>query len=76
MQIADDSFWKDPPGIFDKVVWPAYVEAHKKHFESGDVENGKLKDGQDMLLLEERSMDMQAMVEKTCESILARVVVH
>ena len=74
-QIADDSFWKDPPGIFDNIVWPAYVQAHEKHFENGGVENGPLKPDQDICLLEERATDMQAMVERSCEKILAHIEV-
>ena len=38
-----EGFWKDPPGYFDKIVWPNYVAEHQWMFENGDVE-GKLKD--------------------------------
>ncbi|KAH0614647.1 uncharacterized protein H6S33_000283 [Morchella sextelata] len=30
-------FWEDPPGYFDKIVWPNYVKAHKHLFIDGDV---------------------------------------
>lgn len=33
-----DGFWADPPGYFDHVVWPHYVESHGRYFEKGDVE--------------------------------------
>lgn len=33
-----DGFWADPPGYFDQVVWPHYVESHGRYFEKGDVE--------------------------------------
>lgn len=33
---------QDPPGYFENVVWPGYVEAHKAMFENGDVEQGRL----------------------------------
>ncbi len=39
---AEGTTWVDPPGYFDKIVWPAYVEAHKNLFEGGDVEKGEL----------------------------------
>lgn len=33
-----DGFWTDPPGYFDDVVWPNYVESHEKYFLNGNVE--------------------------------------
>lgn len=33
-----DGFWSDPPGYFDDVVWPNYVESHEKYFLKGNVE--------------------------------------
>lgn len=33
-----EGFWQDPPGYFDAVVWPGYVEGHEGFFEGGDVE--------------------------------------
>jgi nicotinamide/nicotinate riboside kinase len=38
-----EGFWEDPPGYFDQIVWPNYVEDHKWMFENEDVE-GKLID--------------------------------
>jgi nicotinamide/nicotinate riboside kinase len=38
---AEGTLWQDPPGYFDKVVWPAYVLAHRGLFEGGDVERGE-----------------------------------
>ncbi|KDN47334.1 P-loop containing nucleoside triphosphate hydrolase protein [Tilletiaria anomala UBC 951] len=37
---AEGTLWQDPPGYFDKAVWPAYVEAHRHLFAGGDVEHG------------------------------------
>lgn len=54
-------------------MWPAYTEAHSKHFEDGEVEHGALRAGQGIHLLEERQLDMQAMVEASCKAILAEV---
>jgi len=34
--------WVDPPGYWENIAYPAYVEAHKDMFENGDVEHGKL----------------------------------
>ena len=33
-----DGFWSDPPGYFDDVVWPNYVESHERYFLKGNVE--------------------------------------
>jgi len=35
-------FWADPPGYFDKIVWPNYCQDHKYLFIDGDVE-GSIK---------------------------------
>lgn len=44
-----DGFWSDPPGYFDDVVWPNYVESHARYFLKGNVEGevdeGKSKGG-------------------------------
>ena len=83
-QIADDSFWKDPPGIFEKVVWPAYVEAHAKHFIAGDVEHGALSPEQEqeqeqgdgaaiVLLDDDGALSMDEMLERSCGVIFEAV---
>lgn len=33
-----EGWWEDPPGYFDKVVWPNYVEENRGFFIHGDVE--------------------------------------
>ncbi|KAL8710311.1 MAG: hypothetical protein Q9220_005081 [cf. Caloplaca sp. 1 TL-2023] len=33
-----EGWWEDPPGYFDKVVWPNYVEENGCFFVGGDVE--------------------------------------
>ncbi|KAI5852630.1 nicotinamide riboside kinase-like protein 2 [Morchella snyderi] len=35
--VTIEGFWEDPPGYFDKIVWPNYVKAHKHLFIDGDV---------------------------------------
>lgn len=39
---TEEGFWVDPPGYFDKIVWPQYVLTHKYLFENDNVE-GVLK---------------------------------
>ncbi|SGZ50027.1 CIC11C00000003616 [Sungouiella intermedia] len=31
-------FWEDPPGYFDKIVWPEFIRSHSHLFEDGNVE--------------------------------------
>jgi len=33
-----EGFWQDPPGYFDKIVWPNFLEEHEWMFHDGDVE--------------------------------------
>lgn len=35
----DEGTWTDPPGYFDKCVWPAYYEYHRSLFVDGDDED-------------------------------------
>ncbi|KAL6717413.1 ribosylnicotinamide kinase [Lecanora helva] len=39
-----EGFWQDPPGYFDRVVWPGYVKGFGGFFEKGDVE-GVVREG-------------------------------
>ncbi|KAL8654570.1 MAG: hypothetical protein Q9226_003386 [Calogaya cf. arnoldii] len=41
--VTMEGWWEDPPGYFDKVVWPNYVEENKGFFVGGDVE-GRIDD--------------------------------
>lgn len=41
--MTSEGIWEDPPGYFDKIVWPNYVEDHQWMFELGDVD-GRLKE--------------------------------
>lgn len=68
-RISEDSFWKDPPGCFENIVWPAYVDAHSKVFAGGDVEHGRIDKDAEITLLEADEMDMSEMVDRACASI-------
>lgn len=41
--VTEEGFWVDPPGYFDKIVWPQYVLTHGYLFEQNNVD-GKMKD--------------------------------
>lgn len=71
-QIAEDSFWKDPPGIFDKVVWPAYVQAHSHLFEEGDVEWGSLTLEPWTAALKEQDQEQEQPQHSTTTSSMTR----
>lgn len=72
-RIAEDSFWKDPPGIFDNIVWPAYSDAHLKLFEDGDIEKGQIEAETGITLLEASELSIDEMVDRTCAEILKHV---
>ncbi|KZO99312.1 P-loop containing nucleoside triphosphate hydrolase protein [Calocera viscosa TUFC12733] len=42
---AENTLWRDPPGYFDQIVWPAYVEAHRELFVQGDVQGVLVEQG-------------------------------
>ncbi|KZV71110.1 P-loop containing nucleoside triphosphate hydrolase protein [Peniophora sp. CONT] len=65
---AEGTFWKDPPGYWDRLVYPAYVDAHKHIFENGDLDNGApVLPG--ITVLEPLQLSMDAVVEHTCAVI-------
>ncbi|KAG6861683.1 hypothetical protein C0995_013252 [Termitomyces sp. Mi166 len=37
---AEGSLWRDPPGYWEQIVYPAYVDAHRDVFIGGDIEGG------------------------------------
>ena len=53
-------------------MWPAYCKAHGRHFEHEDVEMDNLKESESILLLEERTLNMQDMVDAACEVIFGK----
>lgn len=52
---AEGTTWKDPPGYFDQVVWPAYVHCHEPLFK--ELESPR-KDGNGIQCID---MDIQSM---------------
>ncbi|KAG6812551.1 hypothetical protein H0H92_002320 [Tricholoma furcatifolium] len=36
----EGSLWRDPPGYWEQIVYPAYIDAHRDVFIDGDVEEG------------------------------------
>jgi nicotinamide/nicotinate riboside kinase len=71
--IAEGSRWRDPPGYWQNIVYPAYEEANKHFFEGGDVEQGSLSEmgkAQGLMLIEGLEMNMGEIVGSVCKSIV------
>jgi hypothetical protein len=66
-------FQQDPPGYWEKCVWPAYLSAHAPLFVDGDVETGAIDPQQGIELFETQEMTMDDMVNRVCERIYAEV---
>ncbi|KDR75297.1 hypothetical protein GALMADRAFT_544473 [Galerina marginata CBS 339.88] len=66
----EGSLWRDPPGYWEDIVYPAYVDAHQEVFENGDVEHGKptSKVG-NLILLESLDIPMSEAVDRCCQMI-------
>ncbi|KAF8973193.1 P-loop containing nucleoside triphosphate hydrolase protein [Flammula alnicola] len=66
----EGSLWRDPPGYWEDIVYPAYVEANKDIFENGDVEHGKPTNKVGgLILIESLDISMSDAVERCCEVI-------
>ncbi|KAF8160893.1 P-loop containing nucleoside triphosphate hydrolase protein [Crassisporium funariophilum] len=63
----EGSLWRDPPGYWEDIVYPAYLEAHREVFVDGDVENGApTSKVQNLILLESLNISMSEAVERCC----------
>lgn len=68
---AEGSFWTDPPGYWENIVYPAYVRAHEDMFTNGDVEKGEPTDRvPGLVLLDGELNDMPAIFEQACGAIV------
>jgi nicotinamide/nicotinate riboside kinase len=72
--LKDGSVWTEPPGYFDKIVWPNYVEEHGWMFEDGDVGGRVKRDvvrGKEIEVLSERTDgDMETTVKWAVECLI------
>ncbi|KAG2153639.1 uncharacterized protein EDB93DRAFT_1133879 [Suillus bovinus] len=71
---AKGDAWIDPPDYWEKIVLPAYLDAHREIFEGGDVENGGLTNKVEGLVLiepekEGKEMSMTDIVERCCQEL-------
>ncbi|KAH9060309.1 P-loop containing nucleoside triphosphate hydrolase protein [Lactarius deliciosus] len=66
---AEGSFWKDPPGYFENLVYPAYTDAHRTMFADGDVEQGSaVLPG--LVIIEASQLSMGDVVSRCCEELV------
>ena len=77
---AAGDVWTDPPEYFDKIVYPAYVKAHKHMFEGQDVETGaelegwkKGKNEVRMLMPGEGQPEVTRVFEESCRYLIDQV---
>ncbi|KAH9979098.1 P-loop containing nucleoside triphosphate hydrolase protein [Lactifluus volemus] len=67
---AEGAFWKDPPGYFEQLVYPAYLDAHRSMFTDGDIEGGSpLLPG--LVLIEPLRMSMDDIVSRCCGELVS-----
>jgi nicotinamide/nicotinate riboside kinase len=72
----EGALWRDPPGYWEQIVYPAYIDAHREVFQSGDVENGEPGSRvEGLIVLESVKMEMNDVVKRCCE-VLKEVVEH
>ncbi|ORX40513.1 P-loop containing nucleoside triphosphate hydrolase protein [Kockovaella imperatae] len=77
---AAGDVWTDPPGYFDKIVYPAYVKGHRHMFEDGDVEQGDVSEEWrnsqhpvKMLVPGEGPEEVMRVVEDSCRYLVDQV---
>lgn len=61
----EGSLWRDPPEYWEQIVWPAYIDAHRKLFVNGDIEGAVAAEG--MNVIEGMEVSMSQAVERCCE---------
>lgn len=70
-----ESWWVDPPGYVDKIVWPNYVRDHGLLFEGGDVEGKYKKDVLEKEKIEVISEDKEGNMEEMLRWVVDEVKV-
>ncbi|KAH9986758.1 hypothetical protein BJV74DRAFT_515444 [Russula compacta] len=67
---TEGAFWKDPPGYFEQLVYPAYLDAHRSMFTDDDVERGSPL-LPSLVLIEPLQMSMDDIVARCCEELVS-----
>ena len=67
----EGALWRDPPGYWEDIVYPAYLDAHKEIFVDGDVEHGHLTSTvARLILIEGLEISMSDAVEQCCSVLM------
>ncbi|KAI0296524.1 hypothetical protein B0F90DRAFT_1745975 [Multifurca ochricompacta] len=67
---AEGKFLRDPPGYFEQLAYPAYLDAHRSIFTDGDVERGSPL-LPDLVLIESLELSMNDIVARCCKELVA-----
>jgi nicotinamide/nicotinate riboside kinase len=83
---TEGAFWKDPPGYFEQLVHPAYLDAHRSMFTVRDLHRSRSalsRNGQDgdveggspllpgLVLIEPLRMSMDDIVARCCGELVS-----
>lgn len=75
---TDIGVWVDPPGYFDRLVWPGYVNSHKYLFENEDVALSLTSYAKDTLQLQEfrndDNLSLEDMVNWALQTIITKLL--
>lgn len=69
-------FWVDPPGYFDKIVWPEYMRSHKDLFVDGDVEGVLTKESRELGLTDvanDGSKSLAELIMWAMEEVISQI---
>ncbi|KAF8230220.1 P-loop containing nucleoside triphosphate hydrolase protein [Tricholoma matsutake] len=70
----EGTLWRDPPGYWEQIVYPAYVDAHQEVFQNGNVEKGEAGSKvEDLVVLDILDMEMKDILKRCCQ-VLKEVV--
>ncbi|KAG7194965.1 ribosylnicotinamide kinase [Scheffersomyces spartinae] len=74
---TDVGVWVDPPGYFDRLVWPGYVKTHKYLFINEDVDQELTDYAKETLQLQEfkndDSLSLEDMVQWSLQTIITKL---
>lgn len=66
----EGTLWRDPPSYFDRIVYPAYVRAHKRLFVDGDLDHGVPNNFvQNLVLIDGEEVSMDDLFERSAKAI-------
>lgn len=71
-----EGFWVDPPGYFDKLVWPEYIKNHQHLFENYDVNtnlNTYAKQELELFDIQNEDLTLYDLIDKSLDAILQRL---